>query len=107
VGLTSADAPTFGAKVVHQFNGTFDEVGGLIEFFDRLGSIRACDHETITPGVAVVADLVPQAIAVSVEEPNHRVPARLQQGGRLVVFNERDTRQFVARVPSLSSLSGL
>src|SRR4051812_8645206 len=70
--LTSVDAPAFGTKIVHQFDGAFDEVCGLIEFFDGLRSVGMGDHEPVAARTAIVTDLVPQPIAVPVEEPDHR-----------------------------------
>src|SRR5207253_9826531 len=63
--------PAVPAQVLHQADGALDQLCRPIDFFDRLAAVRVRDDHPVASGRSVAADLVPQLLAVLVEEPDH------------------------------------
>src|SRR5206468_1742795 len=68
----SGDFPPFAAERIHQSHGPFDELARLVHFLDRLAAVGPRDHDTVVAGGTIARDLVPELLAVAIEEPNHR-----------------------------------
>src|SRR6185369_17757985 len=74
----SGDFPAVAAERIHQLHRAFDELGRLVDFLDRLGTVGARDHDSIASADAIVRDFVAKLLAILVEKPDHRAP-RIQQ----------------------------
>src|SRR3982074_381256 len=68
----AGDVPAFAAEGVHQLDRSFDQLGGLFDFFDRFRSVRPRDHHAIAADRSIAADFVAQLFAVPIEKPNHQ-----------------------------------